>query len=153
MKQFARMLVLRLLILFGCLYWLEVQRQSTLPAAPRADRAPAKPASAKPASAKPALTSRAQTAASLLIFDDDEDGYRAWLAANQSGYVINTPKAHASSTTDILHRASCATISSPRIENYTTSDFKKIAAPDKAPLVAWLDQHSEEWRPCGRCKP
>lgn len=138
MKQFARLVVLRLLILFACLYWLEVQKRpaptGALPAAPRAGRTPAQ-------------------AASLLIFDDDEDGYRAWIAANESGYVINTPKGDGGSTPDILHRASCASISSPRIQNYTTSDFKKIAAADKAPLVAWLGENSEDWRPCGRCKP
>ncbi|HEY0640683.1 MAG TPA: hypothetical protein VGD67_23890 [Pseudonocardiaceae bacterium] len=45
----------------------------------------------------------------MQLFEDDDNGYVAWLAANPDGFVLNTERNPTRSYLK-LHRASCRTI-------------------------------------------
>jgi hypothetical protein len=88
----------------------------------------------------------------MVTFVDDETGYLQWMAANPNGFVINAPK-RSGDFPDMLHRASCVHISSPKRTNYTTTDFKKICSLDRGELLDWGAKYSDDFRKCKHCKP
>ena len=85
-------------------------------------------------------------------FIDDEAGYLHWVQTNPLGFVINTPK-HPSYFPDMLHRASCKSISTSKRTNYTTTDFKKICSVDRQELLNWAVSQSTDFRKCQHCHP
>src|SRR5262245_53598164 len=72
----------------------------------------------------------------MLEFIDDDSGYRAWIRANPTGYVINTYR-EGSNTYNVFHAANCRTISDPKTRNYTTTGYKKLCSLNKRELMAY----------------
>jgi len=60
----------------------------------------------------------------VLIFEDDDAGYRDWLWSNLSGYVVNAQRG-SNPGEPILHRATCDTIT-PTPDREWTKDYIKI---------------------------
>ncbi len=88
----------------------------------------------------------------MRTFDNAEDEYLQWVAAHPGGYVINAPKRRGDYA-DMLHRASCGSITTRRQSNYTTTTFKKLCSLDKRELVTWAERNSDDFRSCKLCKP
>lgn len=84
----------------------------------------------------------------ILKFDNDEDGYLNWIANNESGFVINTPK---SGGYGKLHKATCGLISTDRWTNYTTTTYMKYCSLDKQELIDWGKSHSNDFSMCEIC--
>ena len=68
-------------------------------------------------------------------FEDAEDAYLSWLERNPAGYVVNTRRRPDPSYA-VLHRASCAAISTAH-GNYTTTSYVKVCAPTVRALENW----------------
>ena len=69
-------------------------------------------------------------------FNDDDDGYLAWLAQNPEGFVINTYRPPSPGYLR-LHRAGCSTISGePPNGKYWTRTSTKICG-SRAELENW----------------
>lgn len=85
-------------------------------------------------------------------FNDDETGYRAWLAAHPGGFVANMDKRRKRAEYPMVHRSSRKCVTSPNRENYTTGDYFKVCAEDIEALEKWsaLDIRRPLTR-CGRC--
>jgi hypothetical protein len=88
----------------------------------------------------------------MLELDDDEAGYLRWVKTNPGGFVINAPKRRGAEQ-DMLHRASCVFITTPKHTNYTTTSYKKVCSPDRKELVDWGASYSSTFRLCKHCKP
>ncbi len=84
-------------------------------------------------------------------FVDDDEGYLAWLVANPSGFVVNTPRQPVSSYV-FLHRSTCHTISgSPARGAHWTIDYIKLCG-SRSDLERWaLDEVGGPTHPCGTC--
>jgi predicted amino acid racemase len=82
----------------------------------------------------------------LYVPGDDTD-YRAWLAANQCGFVLNRYSAENSSSYLVLHRATCNDITKLRGATteggHTERQYLKVCSPEIAPLAAYASEHSE----------
>lgn len=87
----------------------------------------------------------------MRTFENDETGYLQWVNENPDGFVINSPK-QPGSFPEMLHRASCAHITTDRHTNYTTTSFKKICSLDRQELVEWA-KTSDNFQECQSCKP
>jgi len=78
-------------------------------------------------------------------FENDEQGYTAWLQAYPAGYVLNAHK-KPKSWYLVLHRASCASISQPtkraKPGGFTTRTFVKVVAEQEAELKQWIRQNA-----------
>jgi hypothetical protein len=88
----------------------------------------------------------------MITFNDDDNGYLAWIQENKSGYVINC------STTFMvnlsLHRAKCQTLSSRNRTTCTTNGHPKTCSNDREELVNWAKQSfGHRPLPCEICKP
>jgi hypothetical protein len=86
-------------------------------------------------------------------FVNDDGGYLRWMTENPLGFVVNS---HRTPTSDylILHRASCAHISTPNRTNWTTAGFIKTCSPDRKVLDEWATREiGGALSPCGSCKP
>ena len=61
-------------------------------------------------------------------FMDDDHGYGCWLRDHPSGFVLNVRRNPGVSYT-VLHRATCQTISQPKVDGaYTGRGYRKVAA-------------------------
>jgi hypothetical protein len=76
----------------------------------------------------------------VLTFRDDDIAYTAWLAAHPSGWVVNA-KRNPTPAYLKLHRAECPTISElrSRYSRWTTGEYIKVCAEDRADLDAWAE--------------
>lgn len=63
-----------------------------------------------------------------LLFDNDESGYLAWVQAHPDGFVGNMDRAGGVPQYPMVHRATHAAVSSPKIGNFTTGDYVKVCA-------------------------
>ena len=87
------------------------------------------------------------------IFDDRENEYRAWLLNNSDGYVVNSRKRIDKSYL-ILHRSTCGSISSEKIQNYTTTSYFKICSVRVGELEKWArEMVNGTLKKCRLCKP
>lgn len=85
-------------------------------------------------------------------FEDDEDGYLAWLAAHPAGLVVNTHRPEDRHYL-MLHRATCPSISSRARTNYTTTGYMKVCSKALAALEQWAASLDGRLVPCGLCCP
>ena len=86
-------------------------------------------------------------------FQDDDDGYRDWVARHDGGFVINIIR-NLSPAGAHLHRATCRTINGEPARGDTwTSSWVKICSTSRAELHDWAEQHVGEIMPCGTCQP
>jgi hypothetical protein len=73
---------------------------------------------------------------SIVTFRNDDGGYLAWLAANPTGWVVNTTRTPSAGYVK-LHRAGCPSISAPQRTRWTTGDYAKVCAPERRALDEW----------------
>lgn len=75
------------------------------------------------------------------IFRDDDAGYLGWLAAHQTGFVLNVAR-NPRPNYLILHRASCRTISGrPTRGGPWTGPYIKVCSDDQLQIAAWTGHH------------
>jgi hypothetical protein len=84
-------------------------------------------------------------------FQDDDAGYRTWLYANTSGYVVNALRG-ANPGVPILHRATCETIT-PTPDKAWTAEYIKVCSTDRFELESWARGYDQRLRPCEFCNP
>lgn len=91
---------------------------------------------------------------SVMIFRDNEMGFREWRDQNPDGYVLNTTR-NPSPAYLILHRATCRTISGdPTRGKYWTRDYIKVCAANRKELESWADREvGAKPRACMLCNP
>ena len=71
----------------------------------------------------------------IRFIDNDED-YLQWVKTHFNGYVVNSYRNPTPSYL-ILHCATCGSISSEKIRNYTTTSYIKTCSEDRAELEDW----------------
>jgi hypothetical protein len=86
------------------------------------------------------------------VFVDDDAGYRAWIYANPSGFVVNALRG-GSIGDPILHRAMCETITPTPDTPWTTGDYLKACAVRRFELDEWAREHGKRLTPCVFCDP
>jgi len=93
-------------------------------------------------------------AGSVAMFWQDEAGYRRWLGAHPTGYVINCDRKPKDSYI-MLHRATCETISGkPARGDTLTSPYMKVCAESRQALSDWaFDLLGTFPQRCGTCDP
>ena len=85
-------------------------------------------------------------------FDSDEDSYLAWVAAHPHGFVANVDRAGAIPDYPMVHAATHALISSPRIGNFTTGDYIKLCSADLAALEQYVKtEYGRHPTRCSQC--
>jgi hypothetical protein len=88
----------------------------------------------------------------LVAFVDDDAGYLAWVAANPTGFVVNTTRSPHRDYL-MLHRASCRHISGDQGKRWT-DQYVKVCGPSTALLEEWAaEEVGGEALPCGWCQP
>ena len=94
----------------------------------------------------------------MIQFDNDEQGYFAWLSGHPNGFVLNVRDRYDPNYV-VLHRASCGAISSLKVADgaYTERGFKKWCADT---IESLRNAAKREGRTdgsfsqrCGRCRP
>jgi hypothetical protein len=90
----------------------------------------------------------------LILFEQDDAGYAAWLAQHTDGFVLNR-QAPARARNPVLHRASCPHISQLQLgPGRWTHGKEKRCADDVEELVSWARGASlAEPTRCSRCRP
>ncbi|MPZ24517.1 MAG: hypothetical protein GEU28_13520 [Dehalococcoidia bacterium] len=90
----------------------------------------------------------------VTIFLDDDGGYRAWLAANPGGLVINSYRIPSANYLR-LHQATCRTIDGdPSRGSRWTADYLKACAADIGSLHEWARRRTGGTLiPCRICRP
>lgn len=89
-----------------------------------------------------------------LMLPLDDLAYRTWLATNPTGFVLNGDKARRKAHYPMLHRASCALVSSGRRSNFVDAGYYKVCAPATNELVAWTRENFRRVPThCGVCHP
>jgi hypothetical protein len=88
------------------------------------------------------------------VFQDDEDGYRAWRAANPDGWVINIQRSLNPSDARVHHGA-CRTITGEPAPGTTwTGPYIKICAAELSHADAWAISYTGATIVrCGTCQP
>jgi len=83
------------------------------------------------------------------IFDDDDNGYLAWLAAHAHGYVVNAAR---NGQYRMLHRATCGTISigPPHGDTWTAGQYIKACAMTPQRLRQWAEHALPQCQARGR---
>jgi hypothetical protein len=87
------------------------------------------------------------------VFQDDDDGYRAWLAANPDGWVINIHRTINPSDAR-LHHSACRTITGdPTHGTAWTGPYIKICTTDLSHADAWAVSYTgTAIVRCGTCQ-
>lgn len=101
----------------------------------------------------------ATVAMSVHIFLDNELGYLSWVAANPSGYVVNTRR-NLDPDYLVLHRAHCASIRHHRSMaanpgGFTERTYSKLCSESMSALQTYLSDVTGKRDPfsncCSRC--
>jgi len=96
----------------------------------------------------------------LSFFDGDDAAYRAWLAANRDGYVLNTRR-RIDPGYMVLHRAGCYSISR-YADNapegaFTERGYIKVCASELDAMRDWVRSNGRPdgsfSKECGICRP
>src|SRR3712207_607293 len=90
----------------------------------------------------------------VIRFQDDDEGYLAWIDANPRGFVVNC-EPHPSPNNMVLHRASCMHITVPgeNMEHWT-HQYIKVCSPKNGLLMKWCrDVVGSEPTRCSTCSP
>ena len=93
-----------------------------------------------------------------IVFENNENGYLQWIAANPEGYVLNSYR-RISPKYMVLHRATCRTINEylkNMAENaFTGGQYMKICSSNHADLSAWVNASGGNGftKLCAKCYP
>jgi hypothetical protein len=83
--------------------------------------------------------------------NDDEDAYRSWLAANQSGYVINE-RSHGKYLVLHVARGDACINQSGKRHTSSSALSAKICGVDRPEVEAYCLRHFQRKPdPCGKC--
>jgi hypothetical protein len=87
-------------------------------------------------------------------FLNDDEGYLAWLAAHDDGFVLNT-YAHVAAGYLVVHRATCRTINRDLAPGRVwTVQYGKACAASVDELLSWArERTSGTPHGCGSCRP
>jgi hypothetical protein len=87
----------------------------------------------------------------VIEFSGDESGYRNWVHANQSGFVVNQrwDGKHL-----VLHQSSCTWVNRPEKHTNPDAQSTKICALDRALLVQEIEKkYGRKPETCKVCRP
>lgn len=85
------------------------------------------------------------------IFDDQEEGYLAWIEENPSGFVANMDKAKSMKQYPMIHSAGDAAVSKDKRGNFTTNAYFKICSTDLRELKNYLKHKYHRFTYCMKC--
>ena len=88
----------------------------------------------------------------MIIIENDDDAYLAWLDANPDGFVINAENPPRAATIR-LHRVRCTHISTSARSNWTTGSYFKICSNLVYELEDWSNRVVGTLTACSFCKP
>lgn len=90
----------------------------------------------------------------IVIFENDDDGYRRWIVFNPSGYVVNTTRSMSTSYL-ILHRATCQHVSElrPGYQTWTCGSYIKVCALQRSALEKWARDLGGRLKATCNCNP
>ncbi len=71
------------------------------------------------------------------MFQDDDPGYREWIAAHPSGYVVNTQRGLGGRDGTRIHKASCFTLGPGSGGGVLQTAYVKICSRSPAELDHW----------------
>jgi hypothetical protein len=87
----------------------------------------------------------------MIIFIEDDEAYLHWIDQNRAGFVVNAQRQPTPAYL-ILHRATCAQISTATRTNWTSGQYIKICSANLDQLHIWAQhQVGGEIKPCGIC--
>jgi len=84
-------------------------------------------------------------------FRDDDAGYRTWIYANPSGYVVNTER-NPKPGYLILHTAMCDTIT-PTPDQSWMDQYIKVCSLKRFELDEWARSLGRRLSECTFCEP
>jgi hypothetical protein len=88
----------------------------------------------------------------MIIFINDDEAYLRWVDLNSNGWVVNANRRPVPQYL-ILHRATCAHISSVKRTNWTNKQYIKVCSLDLAELIDWAKKDVRgELSRCGVCE-
>lgn len=91
---------------------------------------------------------------SVVMFRNDEQGYRDWIERNQGGFVVNIDEESRTPQYPMVHAATHRLMSSDAFENYTTGRYSKACSNDLEALENWSQStHGRKLTPCSVCMP
>lgn len=85
------------------------------------------------------------------VFQDDDEGYRAWLWSNLNGFIVNAQRG-SNPGEPILHKATCDTIT-PTPDKEWTREYIKVCSTDRYELDAWAREQGRRLTVCTACNP
>lgn len=89
----------------------------------------------------------------MILVINDDDAYLRWIEVNPSGFVLNAANPPTAGYL-LLHKASCADISSAKRSNWTTTGYLKVCSNDLSELENWANTATGGGlQPCKRCNP
>lgn len=90
----------------------------------------------------------------ILIFEDDDTGYKNWLTSHESGYVLNCDRSRSLQTAR-FHLSTCRTITRLFGRGTTfTGQYIKVCSDSIEPLRKWaMAEIGKMPEACGKCKP
>lgn len=84
-------------------------------------------------------------------FKNDENSYLRWIEENPNGYIVNSWNPPTKSYL-IIHKATCGSISSTKIGNYTAPDMMKTCSLNLDELEKWAKEKvGGKLNPCKKC--
>jgi hypothetical protein len=89
----------------------------------------------------------------VVCFTDDDEGYLAWIAGQDAGFVVNAGKGRATGLR--LHKGTCSSVRPAGTPTRSlTGSYRKICSADIAALLDWCaDEFGADPEPCQRCRP
>jgi len=87
----------------------------------------------------------------MIMIENDDDTYLAWLESNPDGFVVNAENPPLAANLR-LHRVKCPHISTPERKNLTTNSYLKVCSNIIGELERWAIPFGSPI-PCPVCKP
>ena len=102
----------------------------------------------------PGRNATSPPASTVHVFDHDDAGFRRWVAAHATGFVLNHART-GPGPAPTLHRVGCGALESgERRGQALTERSPKACAAAADALTAWCAAHGASTpSPCGRCRP
>ena len=88
----------------------------------------------------------------VVLFDNDENEYLKWVQANPGGFIANIDRTERMRQYPMVHLATHAALSSPKIGNFTTGDYIKVCSTDLEALERFAARYFRRGLTrCGQC--
>ena len=136
------------------LWGLSVDEQDALRKKRRVLPSPSNGGKSVPHQSNSVTTDSQGTENGVIVFKNDDAGYRNWLRVQPGGYVLNANSDMRTTSDMRLHRATCWTLEPTRYRTLTVSWYK-VCATSKAAIEVWVRQQYNGFVPvpCGTCHP